>query len=154
MTLRWLDRGIELLLGAALAALVAIGGAQVFWRFVLDDPLTWALETSVILLVWATMLSGYLGVRRNAHLSADFLGWASGGRWQRRRELLALLLSLLFVAVYGTASLQVIDAMDGIAFTSIPVEQPVLYWALPVGAALMALALVVRIAARWRDRGA
>ena len=64
------------LLGAILAVLVAIGGLQVVFRFVLDNPLAWVLEVSVILMVWATMLSGYVGVRRNSHLSADFLGLA------------------------------------------------------------------------------
>jgi TRAP-type C4-dicarboxylate transport system permease small subunit len=54
--------------------LVAIRGLQVVFRFVLDNPLAWVLEVSVILMVRATMLPDYLGVRRNSHLSADFLG--------------------------------------------------------------------------------
>ncbi len=40
--------------------------------------------------------------------------------------------------------------MDGIPFTSLPFGQPVLYWSLPVGAVLMALALLVRMATRVR----
>jgi len=144
--MRVLDRAVEFTLGAILAVLVAIGGLQVVFRFVLDNPLAWVLEVSVILMVWATMLSGYVGVRRNSHLSADFLGvtmkpatrWALNG--------LTMLLCLVFLVVYGWTSLDVIDAMEGIPFTSIPVTQPALYWSLPAGAVLMAVAFGARLA--------
>ena len=55
------------------------------------------------------------------------------------------MLCLAFLAVYGWTSLDVIDAMEGIPFTSIPVTQPALYWSLPIGAVLMALAFLVRL---------
>lgn len=152
--LRALDRGIEALLMLLLAALVVIGGVQVVWRFVFDSPLSWVLEASVILMVWATMLSGYVGVRRNTHLSADFLGMAMRPRLRRVLDRLTVVLCLLFLAVYGWTSLDVIDAMDGIPFTSLPLEQPALYWALPVGAVLMALAFGARIAGHGADLGA
>lgn len=144
--LRALDRGIETLLMLLLATLVGIGGLQVVWRFIFDSPLSWVLEASVILMVWATMLSGYVGVRSNTHLSADFLGLALTPGLRRALDGATVLLCLLFLGVYGWTSLDVIDAMDGIPFTSIPLEQPALYWALPVGAVLMALAFVARMA--------
>jgi TRAP-type C4-dicarboxylate transport system permease small subunit len=147
---RWLDRTVETLLALALVALLAIGTAQVVLRFALSRPLPWALEGSIFLLVWATMLSGYIGVRRDIHLSADFLGWSGQGRLRQIRDGLGVVLCLVFVSTYGIASLTVVDAMDGIPFTSLPFEQPVLYWSLPVGAALMALALLVRLAQRMR----
>ena len=143
--LRGLDRAVEFALFAILAALVVIGGLQVVWRFVLDNPLAWVLEVSVILMVWATMLSGYVGVRRNAHLSADFAGLSMRPRTRWLLDAFVLLLCLVFLAVYGWTSLAVIDAMEGIPFTSIPVTQPALYWSLPVGAVLMAIAFLVRL---------
>ena len=143
--LRVLDRAVEFAVFAILAALVVIGGLQVVWRFVLDNPLAWVLEVSVILMVWATMLSGYVGVRRNAHLSADFAGLAMRPRTRWLLDGLTLVLCLVFLAVYGWTSLAVIDAMEGIPFTSIPVTQPALYWSLPVGAVLMAVAFLVRL---------
>jgi TRAP-type C4-dicarboxylate transport system permease small subunit len=145
VALRGLDRFVEFLLFAILAALVAIGGLQVVWRFVLNSPLAWVLEVSVILMVWATMLSGYIGVRRNSHLSADFVGLSMHLRTRWLLDGFTLLLCLVFLAVYGWTSLAVIDAMDGIPFTSIPLTQPSLYWSLPVGAALMAVAFLVRL---------
>jgi TRAP-type C4-dicarboxylate transport system permease small subunit len=148
--LRLLDRAVEVLLGAALAALLAVGAAQIIWRFVLNNPLSWALETCIILLVWATMLSGYIGVRRNTHLSADFMGWELSATARWRLDLVSLVLFVVFVVVYGWTSLTVIDAMSGIGFPSIPVPQTLLYWSLPVSAVLMAIALAVRIRGHWQ----
>jgi len=144
--MRVLDRAVEFTLGAILAVLVAIGGLQVVFRFVLDNPLAWVLEVSVILMVWATMLSGYVGVRRNSHLSADFLGLTMKPATRWALDGLTMLLCLVFLAVYGWTSLDVIDAMEGIPFTSIPVTQPALYWSLPAGAVLMAVAFGARLA--------
>jgi TRAP-type C4-dicarboxylate transport system permease small subunit len=154
VTLRWLDRAVETLLALALLALLAIGTAQVVLRYAFSRPLPWALEASILLLVWATMLCGYIGVRRDAHLSADFLGWSGQGRLRQLRDSLGVLLCVIFLAAYGLSSFKVIDAMDGIPFTALPFEQPVLYWSLPVGAALMALAFAARVAASWRQAAA
>jgi TRAP-type C4-dicarboxylate transport system permease small subunit len=143
--LGWLDRAVLALLGLSLVALVLIAGAQIVLRETVGIAMPWAMELSVLLMVWATMLTGYTGVRRNAHLSADFLGLSSSERTRRVLNTLALLLSLVFVLVYGWESRLVIDAMEGIPFTSLPITQPVLYWSLPVGAFLMALALLDRL---------
>ena len=70
---------------------------------------------------------GVLGLAQLGGLSDKLLGALIGA-------------GVLFLGVYGWTSLDVIDAMDGIPFTSVPLEQPALYWALPVGAVLMALA--------------
>lgn len=148
-----LDRVVVTMLGAALVALVGVGGAQILLRSTTGTPLPWATEFSVVLMVWATMLSGYVGVRRNSHLSADFLGLSMSERKRRLLRTLSLLLSLLFVVVYGWQSRIVIDAMEGIPFTSLPIAQPVLYWSLPVGAVLMALALMERLVREWRSGG-
>lgn len=149
-----LDRIIEWLLALVLALLVIIGGMQIIFRFVLHSPLSWALEASVLLLVWATMLSGYVGVRRDCHLSADFLGLQMSpvARWGL--QVASLVLCLVFVAVYGWTSMVVIDAMEGIPFTALPITQPVLYWSLPVSAVLMAVALLDRLRLRLGQRPA
>jgi TRAP-type C4-dicarboxylate transport system permease small subunit len=149
-----LDRIVEWLLAAVLGALVVIGGAQVLLRFLLHSPLSWVLEASVILLVWATMLSGYVGVRRNCHLSADFLGLQMRpiARWWL--EVVSLVLCLVFVTLYGWTSMVVIDAMDGIPFAALPITEPVLYWSLPVSAVLMAIALLDRLRVHLGQRPA
>lgn len=153
--LGWLDRAMLALLGACLLVLVLVGGGQILLRELAGIPLPWATEFSVVLMIWATMLTGYVGVRRDSHLSADFLGLNLSQRKRALLRTLALLLSLVFVVVYGWESRLVIDAMEGIPFTSMPATQPLLYWSLPVGAGLMALALLHKLWQQWAGvRGA
>lgn len=150
--LRALDRTVETLLGVVLAVLVLIGGAQVLGRYLLATPMAWAMEASIVLMVWATMLAGYVGVRRNVHLSADFAGLAMKPVTRWMFELASLLLCVVFVCVYGWTSLVVIDAMEGIPFTALPVTQPVLYWSLPASAVLMLVAFAARLHAHLGQR--
>lgn len=151
--LGWLDRVVLALLGLSLLTLVLVGGGQIVLRETAGMALPWATEASVLLMIWATMLTGYVGVRRDSHLSADFLGLNMSERKRRVMRTLALLLSLVFVVVYGWESRLVIDAMQGIPFTSLPVTQPLLYWSLPVGASLMAIALLHRLWLNLQDQG-
>jgi TRAP-type C4-dicarboxylate transport system permease small subunit len=143
--LRWLDRAVETLLGLLALALAGTAFAQVVARYVFASAFTWVLELDVLLLVWLTMLSGYVGVRRGAHMASDFALGRLSGAARRRIAIASQLLCGAFVGLAGWKSFDVIDAMQGMAFASIPVGQPVLYWALPVGMGLMLLAIAAEI---------
>jgi len=115
-----LDRAVELLVGALLVALVVTAFAQVVARYLFNRPFTWVLELDIFLMVWATFLAGYAGVRRDAHLRVDyFLARLTPPR-RRLAALAGRLLSIAFVLVLGVRSFDVIRAMEGIGFTSIP----------------------------------
>jgi TRAP-type C4-dicarboxylate transport system permease small subunit len=151
---RLLDRAVEVLIGVLLVALVVTAFGQVVARYVFGRPFTWVLETDIFLMIWATFLSGYVGVRRDSHLRVDYVLERMTRRQRRRATLTARFLSLAFVVVLGVKSFEVIRAMDGIDFTSIPLGMDVLYWSLPVGSGLMALALIERLLREWRAPGA
>lgn len=152
--MRLLDRAVEVLIGVLLVALVVTAFGQVVARYVFGRPFTWVLETDIFLMIWATFLSGYVGVRRDSHLRVDYVLERMTRRQRRRATLTARFLSLAFVVVLGVKSFEVIRAMDGIDFTSIPLGMDVLYWSLPVGSGLMALALIERLLREWRAPGA
>lgn len=148
--LRHLDRVVEAAIGALLVVLVATALAQVVARYVFARPFTWVLELDILLMVWATFLSGYAGVRRDAHLRVTYLLDRMTPAGRRRARLSGHVLAIVFVAVLGLRSFDVIRAMDGIDFTALPIGQAVLYWTVPVSSALMLLALVHALASEWR----
>jgi TRAP-type C4-dicarboxylate transport system permease small subunit len=145
-----IDRVVGITVGALLVVLVVTAFGQVVARYVFGQPFTWVLELDMLLMVWAVFLSGYLGVRRDTHLKVDYFVTRLSSTGRARAALGGRLAALLFVAVLGWKSFDIIDAMDGIAFTSMPVGMPVLYWSVPVGAALMALALADALVRDWR----
>jgi TRAP-type C4-dicarboxylate transport system permease small subunit len=143
--LRALDRAVEALLGLIAVALIATAFGQVVARYVFSRPFTWVLELGVLLVVWAAMLAGYLGVRRNAHMAVDMLVARASAANRRRIALVNQALCMMFVGLCGWKSLDVIEAMQGMRFTSIPLELPVMYWALPAGCGLMLVALAAGV---------
>lgn len=150
--MKLLDRAVECLIGLLLVALVVTAFGQVVARYVFSQPFSWVLEADIFLMVWATFLAGYTGVRRDSHLRVDYVLERLTVANRRRTRLAARLLSIAFVAVLGVKSFEVIHAMEGIGFTSIPLGMDLLYWSLPVGSGLMLLALVTGLLGDWRRR--
>ena len=146
--LKLLDRAIEILIGTIAVALLVTAFGQVVARYVFDRPFTWVLELDALLLVWLTMLSGYIGVRRNLHMAVEFVIAKGRPGWRRIAALASLALSAAFTAVMGWTSLAVVESMEGMAFTALGVGQPWMYWAVPVGAALMLVAFAVEFRRR------
>jgi TRAP-type C4-dicarboxylate transport system permease large subunit len=62
------DRGVEYLAAAIFAAMVVIGGLQVFHRFVLNSSLGWSEEAQVFGHIWIVFLGIPIAYRRGAHL--------------------------------------------------------------------------------------
>lgn len=137
-----LDRTVELAIGGLLVALVVTAFAQVVARYALNRPFTWVLELDILLLVWATFLSGYAGVRRDCHLRVTYVLERLTPAGRRRLVIVNRCLAIVFVLVLGATGLEVVKAMEGIGFTSIPIGMEALYWTVPVGSGLMLIALV------------
>ncbi|MGH7006335.1 MAG: TRAP transporter small permease, partial [Alphaproteobacteria bacterium] len=148
--LKLLDRTIEIVIALVAVALLVTAFGQVVARFVFDRPFTWVLELDVLLLVWLTMLSGYIGVRRNLHMAVDFVVAQWRPAWRRAGALLSILLSAGFTAALGWTSLPVVESMEGMAFVALGVGQPWMYWSVPIGAALMLVALAAEFHRRLR----
>jgi len=64
----WLARGI---LCALLSAMVIVCLAQVIWRYVFNDPLTWSEELARFLFVWVGYLSAWFAWTKRAHIALD-----------------------------------------------------------------------------------
>jgi TRAP-type C4-dicarboxylate transport system permease small subunit len=143
--LKLLDRAVEILIGLIAASLLVTAFGQVIARYVFNRPFTWVLELDVILLVWLTLLAGYIGVRRNLHMAVDFVvaKWPPGAR--RAAALASLLLSAAFTGVLLWGSFPVIESMEGMAFVALGAAQNWMYWSLPVGAALMLIAFAAEL---------
>ena len=68
-----MDRAVNWCLALLMAAMVAVISAQVWCRFVLNDPLAWSEEAGRYLFVWISFMGAAAGVRYQAHLGIDLL---------------------------------------------------------------------------------
>jgi TRAP-type C4-dicarboxylate transport system permease small subunit len=62
-----------MLAGLALVVIVITFGWLVYGRYVLNDTPTWVEQLSLLLVSYITFLGAAVGVRRNSHLSIDFV---------------------------------------------------------------------------------
>jgi TRAP-type C4-dicarboxylate transport system permease small subunit len=71
---RLLAQTERFVIGGLMAAIVALTLAQVFWRYVLDQPLQWSEEVARYCFVWVTLLGAATLLRvRDGHPRIDTL---------------------------------------------------------------------------------
>ena len=68
-----LMKGVEFIVTVLFAVSVILVIAQVFWRYVLGDPITWTNQISRALFVWMTYLGIPVLFSRNILMSFDLL---------------------------------------------------------------------------------
>jgi TRAP-type C4-dicarboxylate transport system permease small subunit len=62
-----------LVAGIALVIIIVAFGWLVYGRYILNDTPTWVEQLSLLLVSYITFLGAAVGVRRNTHLSIDFV---------------------------------------------------------------------------------
>ncbi|MCY0150066.1 TRAP transporter small permease [Hoeflea sp. G2-23] len=94
------------------AALFTIFIVQVFFRYVLNDPLSWTQEVAGMLYVWIVCVGSATIVKEREHVSFDLLYESVSPHKRRILALLGtgLILIILLVSAYGN--------YDYIAFTA------------------------------------
>ena len=142
-----LEQTLDVLTGAAVAAMAVVISYQVFGRYVLDHTPSWSEELARYLMVWLTMLGAAAVIREGGHIAVttliDMLSPAA------RRVALALrdvaLVSTCGILVWWGIGFAQQNASQESAAMDLPMSIP--YAALPVGAALIALlVLLARLA--------
>ncbi len=59
--------------GLGLVLMTGLIAAQVFWRYVLNDSISWTEPASVMIMGWFIFLGAAVGIREGYHLSFDVL---------------------------------------------------------------------------------
>ncbi|ADJ65295.1 TRAP-type C4-dicarboxylate transport system, dctQ-M fusion permease, large permease component protein [Herbaspirillum seropedicae SmR1] len=146
-----LNRMVMHLVGAVAAALVlaetVVLLTGVIYRYALHDPLVWSDELASILFIWLSMLGAVLALDRGEHMRLTAIINKCSEKGRIWLETVAALVVCIFV-------LMVIHPAVDHAVEQMPITTPALEIpdglraaALPVGAILMLLAAVSRMAA-------
>jgi TRAP-type C4-dicarboxylate transport system permease small subunit len=56
-----------------LSVLIAVISAQVFLRYLFNNPFTWAEELGALLLIYLSFVTGDVVYKKNAHISIDYV---------------------------------------------------------------------------------
>ena len=100
----WLTRGTEAIGALLMLAIVVMNLLQVFYRYVLFEPLGWTEEAMRYSVVWMTFLVAGAVLFRGEQLSIDMLQNILPASLRRAQSILVLLLIAgfcLLLSVYG-----------------------------------------------------
>lgn len=146
--LRFLDENIEKVLCAiCLALMSAIIVAQVFFRYVLNNSLSWSEEVARYLFVWMVYLGISLGVKTDKHICVDAVYTIIPKGLKKGYAIVGYFLFLIFavaIVYYGIAvvGMQISTGQLSPA-TGIPMQY--VYAAPVVGMILTVIRLVQKI---------
>ena len=146
--LRVVDRAAEALIVALFAAIVLVGGLQVFSRYLLNASLSWSEELQRYGLIWIVFLAIVVGYRRGAHIGMGLLLEKMPRAVQRPMgwfvDLLWLVLGVAmvgFTAFYKSAAgMPFIVSVGRQSSAGMGVRMDIVYGCILVGGAYLTLA--------------
>jgi len=125
---------------ALCAAIVVIVAASVFFRYVLNDSLSWAEELSKFCMLWLVFVGSPIALRVGNHIAIEMLPGALPERAGAllRAAVMGLVMTFLVVLLWKSWGF----AVNGWTQTAIAIGDVSMFWifvSIPVGAASMLL---------------
>ena len=139
---------LRCLVGVGFTIIVVLTLAQIFFRFVLSQPLIWSEELVRLLLVWATFVGAAVVAWDGRHLSVDVAFQLLPKGLKRAVRWINLAIASAFLLVLSSTSIRLvrIEAMTDMGALGLPYS----WMRLPatVGGALTFLYLLLRFLGR------
>lgn len=146
--LELLDRAVEWLVAALVAAMVVAGFLQIVNRFVFNVSLSWSEELQRYLNIWIVFLAIPIGYRRGVHLGMNMLFERMPAPAQRSLQLLQELLWLVLALTIAWFATRIMVIAQNQTSGSLGITMDKVYLAQVAGGAYLALIAVRRLVTR------
>lgn len=132
-----MDRMINWTLALLMAGMVVVIAAQVWYRFVLNDPLDWSEEAGRYLFVWISFMGAAAGVRYHVHLGIDIIQKLSSPATYRVVVILVNLIIQIFLLVVIYWGFKILAIIRFQTSPSMGISMLYPYLAVPMGSLFM-----------------
>ncbi len=132
-----MDRCVNWFLALLMAGMVVIVSAQVWYRFILNDPLSWSEEASRYLFVWISFMGAAAGVRYQVHLGIDLMEKILPAGSYRIAVIVVNLIIQIFLLVIIYWGFKILGVIQFQESPSMHISMRYPYMAVPVGAIFM-----------------
>ena len=136
-----LDHFEEWAMSLMLLAMTTLAFMQVVRRYLFSTGFQWTLEVTMICFAFMIFLGISYGVRVGAHIGVDALVNLLSPSMRRYVSILAVVLSLVYVALILAGSWTYVSKMMsvGIEFDDLPLERWKVLIVMPIGYAMVAM---------------
>lgn len=141
------DRIVGGVLALILGAMTVLVFASVVLRYVLNSPVTWSEELASLLFAWITFVGAFVGFRSRSHIAIDTLVVFLPVRVRRAIGCMVDVTVLCVLGLFVWQGTRLCLTTWGLEFPAMEISRGYLYLSLPLGAALM----IVAIVEQWRD---
>ncbi len=141
----------------AMAAITVILFVNVFLRYVMGSPFSWAEEISVLLLVWIVFLGAGLVQERDQHVAITYLFDPLSAKWRRLLLIIGNLVVSVVLVVHLIASYQLFKVQIHSSMISIRASMGLFAMAPVIGVAgllLFTVNLILKTVKGDNEKGA
>lgn len=133
-----LGKLLEVIITLCLASVVIITFLQVFFRYVIQQPLTWSQEALMISFVYSVLFGAALAIKNDDHLKVDMFENLPN-TFKKFFSVLQFLIVLVLVSalIYYGLQLVINNLKSGQIVGMLPIKKAYVYLALPVSALFM-----------------
>jgi TRAP-type C4-dicarboxylate transport system permease small subunit len=143
--LEWIDRGFESIIIIAFTAMVTVGLAQVFFRYVLKNSLSWSEEFQKYMHIWIIFLAIPLAYKNDKHIGMNILFNKFPAKIQESMKILTDILWLIFGAVISSYSLKIMDVASTQKSPGLGISMSIVYSCILIGGLYMILMALRKI---------
>jgi len=147
---RFAERTIDLLAIATFSGMFACVLGQVFFRYFLDNPLTWSDELARYLFVWCAFLGWVIAARRRSHLAITMMQSRLSARPRAALVACAALAAVAFAIVLSYYGVRITLRNADVETPSLFFTIGVVYAIVPVAALAVALHAISDLVAAVR----
>lgn len=148
LALRRAVSAVVILLFAVMMVAVLV---QVAGRYLFNYSIAQASEIATFSQIWLVLLGAGVALAKGQHVAIDILPARLPLPWARAALVLIALVVLSFLAVLAWGSQPLLRMGEFQTSPALRVPMKYIYLCLPVGAAYMALELLLSVMLRWND---
>lgn len=149
---RLIDQCVDTFLAFLIIGMTLVVSISVFYRYVLNYPLSWSEEITRLMIVWLSFVGAYMAMRENKHIGFDLLISKFSPKAQALVALIGYFLQLGFLIVLFWEGISFSREFlnVGMPYTNLPIGW-LYYSVFPVSGALMILQTFLSLKDLWKS---
>jgi TRAP-type C4-dicarboxylate transport system permease small subunit len=147
--MKFLMKGLEVLLAIMVVATVLVVATGVFFRYVLDDPLLYTSELATLLYAYIIFVGLSVALRQDALIGVDVITTRLPEAAQKVCQFIVYIIMFgvaVFMAIYGIK----LTLQTGAQLTALQISIKTLYLALPIGFIIFGLNVIAKVIAMFQ----